>query len=223
MGTAPDFRIFVSAYRTFWVYNGAPFNFVRLRTLSFFVCNGFPLRKEIEIMTTIFQNSYVHIVLSSVAVYVFIILAIRLFGKKELAQLSVYDLVFILLISNAVQNAMVGSDSTLLGGLVAAASLFVLNYIIKQLQFRFPLFGTAIQGEALMLVFKGKILDSHLKRARISEAELMEVIREHGVAAVSEVDLAVLEVDGNISILSTDNCKKTTRRRKAHKVVSKQQ
>jgi uncharacterized membrane protein YcaP (DUF421 family) len=174
-------------------------------------------------MMDIFQNNYIQIIFSSVTVYFFIILAIRLFGKKELAQLSVYDLVFILLISNAVQNAMVGPDSTLLGGLVAAASLFVVNYILKQLQFRFPKFGKAIQGEAIMLVFKGKILSSHLKNAAITEDELMEVIREHGVASVSEVDLAVLEVDGNISVLSTDFHKKTTRRRKAHKIISKQQ
>jgi uncharacterized membrane protein YcaP (DUF421 family) len=170
-----------------------------------------------------FHNNYIRIILSSVAVYCFIILAIRLFGKKELAQLSVYDLVFILLISNAVQNAMVGPDSTLLGGLVAAASLFVVNYILKQLQFRFPKFGKAIQGEAIMLVFKGKILSSHLEQARITEDELIEVIREHGSASVSEVDLAVLEVDGNISVLATDIRKKTTRRRKAHKIISKQQ
>ncbi len=174
-------------------------------------------------MMDILQNNYIRIVFSSVAVYIFIILAIRLFGKKELAQLSVYDLVFILLISNAVQNAMVGPDSTLSGGLVAAASLFVVNFILKQLQIRFPKFGKAIQGEAIMLVFQGKILSSHMKNAGITEDELMEVIREHGVAAVSEVDLAVLEVDGNISVLSTELRKKTTRRRKAHKVISKQQ
>jgi uncharacterized membrane protein YcaP (DUF421 family) len=176
-----------------------------------------------KFMIEIFNNNYIRIIISSVAVYFFIILAIRLFGKKELAQLSVYDLVFILLISNAVQNAMVGSDSTLLGGLVAAASLFLVNYIIKRVQYRFPIFGKAMQGEALMLVFKGKILSSHLKSAMITEDELLEVIREHGVASVSEVDLAVLEVDGNISILSTATCKNTTRRRKAHKVISKQQ
>ena len=176
-----------------------------------------------KFMMEIFHNNYIRIIFSSVTVYFFIILAIRLFGKKELAQLSVYDLVFILLISNAVQNAMVGPDSTLLGGLVAAASLFLVNYIIKQLQFHFPMFGKAIQGEALMLVFKGKKLPSHLKEARITEDELMEVIREHGVASISEVDLAVLEVDGNISILSTDIRKKTIRRRKAHKIISKQQ
>src|SRR4030042_739166 len=174
-------------------------------------------------MMEILQNNYVQIIFSSVAVYFFIILAIRLFGKKELAQLAVYDLVFILLISNAVQNAMVGPDSTLLGGLVAAASLFVVNYILKQLQFRFPTFGKALQGEAVMLVFKGKILSSHLKQARITEDELMEVIREHGSASVSDVDLAGLEVDGNISVLSHDIRKKTTRHRKAHKIISKQQ
>jgi uncharacterized membrane protein YcaP (DUF421 family) len=171
----------------------------------------------------ILQNNYIRIIFSSVCVYFFIILAIRLFGKKELAQLSVYDLVFILLISNAVQNAMVGPDSTLTGGLVAAGSLFVINYILKQLQLRYPKFGKAIQGDAIMLVFQGKILSSHMKNAGITEDELMEVIREHGVASVSKVDLAVLEVDGNISVLSTELRKKTTRRRKAHKIISKQQ
>jgi uncharacterized membrane protein YcaP (DUF421 family) len=174
-------------------------------------------------MMDIFQNNYIRIIFSSVTVYFFIIVAIRLFGKKELAQLSVYDLVFILLISNAVQNAMVGPDSTLLGGLVAAASLFVVNYILKKMQIRFPKFGKVIQGEAIMLMFQGKILSSNLKNAGITEDELMEVIREHSVASLSEVDLAVLEVDGNISVLSTDIRKKTTRRRKAHKIISKQQ
>ena len=171
----------------------------------------------------ILQNNYIRIIFSSVCVYFFIILAIRLFGKKELAQLSVYDLVFILLISNAVQNAMVGPDSTLTGGLVAAASLFVVNFILKKLQFRFPKFEKAIQGEAIMLVFQGKILSSHMKIAGITEDELMEVIREHGVASVSKVDLVVLEVDGNISVLSTEIHKQTTRRRKAHKIISKKQ
>ena len=96
-------------------------------------------------------------------------------------------------------------------------------YATKKLQVRFPKFGKAIQGEAIMLVFQGKILSSHLKAAGITEDELMEVIREHGVASVSEVDLAVLEVDGNISVLSKKLHKKTTRCRKAHKVISKQQ
>ncbi len=168
------------------------------------------------------QNNYLRIALSSITVYVFLILAIRLFGKKELAQLSVFDLVFILLISNAVQNAMTGPDVTLWGGLVAAGSLFFVNYLFKYLQYRFPKFSKAVQGDSIMLVYKGKILESHLKIAKISHEELMEAIREHGVSSVAKVDLAVLEVDGNISVLSENYQKKSSRRRKAHKVISKQ-
>ena len=82
------------------------------------------------------MEGYVIIALKSIAVYVFIVAAIRFFGKKEFAQLSVVDLVFILLISNSVQNAMVGSDSSLSGGLVAAFALFSANYVIKKLEFR---------------------------------------------------------------------------------------
>ena len=78
--------------------------------------------------------------LKSTVIYLFIVLAIRFFGKKELAQLSVIDLVFILLISNAVQNAMVGQDSTVAGGIAAASGLFVVNYIFKYLIKKFPKF-----------------------------------------------------------------------------------
>jgi uncharacterized membrane protein YcaP (DUF421 family) len=168
------------------------------------------------------HNTYLQIVLSSVAVYIFIILAIRFFGKKELSQLSVFDLVFILLISNSVQNAMVLGDATLYGGLAAALSLFAVNYILKRLQLRFPRFGKLVQGDAIMLVYQGKIIPSHLRLAGISEDEVMQAIREHGVAEIRDVDLAVLEVDGNISVLSHDFTKKSHRRRKAHKVLSQQ-
>ena len=173
-------------------------------------------------MMEILHNPYLRIVLSSVAVYVFIILAIRLFGKKELSQLSVFDLVFILLISNAVQNAMVLGDNTLFGGIAAALSLFVVNYIRKKLPLKFPKFGKLVQGDAIMLVYHGHMIPSHLRMAGISEDEVLQAIREHGVAKVSEVDLAVLEVDGNISVLSNDFKKRTHRRRKAHKVLSEQ-
>ena len=100
---------------------------------------------------------YWKIILSSVSVYIFIVFAIRLFGKNELAQLSIIDLVFILLISNAVQNAMVGTDTSLGGGLVAATSLFIVNYVFKRVMYRFPRFNKLIQGEALLLIYNGKI------------------------------------------------------------------
>jgi len=170
----------------------------------------------------IIHNAYVRIILSSIIIYLFIIVAIRLFGKKELAQLSVIDLVFILLISNAVQNAMVLGDNSLVGGMVAAGTLFVVNYILKFLQYRFPRFSSALQGDAIMLVYKGKVIESHMRLAKITSNELLEAIREHGVGDVSEVDLAILEVDGNISVISHDYKKQSTRRRKAHKMISKQ-
>jgi len=166
-------------------------------------------------------NPYLLIVLSTVAVYVFIVLAIRLFGKKELSQLSVFDLVFILLISNAVQNAMVLGNETLYGGLIAALALFAVNYLFKRLQMRFPKFGHIMQGDAIMLAYHGKIIPSHLKMAGISEEEVMQAIREHGVESITDVDLVVLEVDGNISVLSHNYTKRSQRRRRAHKVVSR--
>jgi uncharacterized membrane protein YcaP (DUF421 family) len=169
----------------------------------------------------LFANNYVRIIISTVAVYLFLIIAIRLFGKKELAQLSVFDLVFILLISNVVQNAMTGPDITLSGGLTGAAALFIVNYILKFLEFRFPFFSKAIQGESVMLIFKGKVNRANLDKAKITMEELLEAIREHGVTTIEEVDLAVFEVDGNISVLSDQFKRKTSRRRKARKLISK--
>ncbi len=174
-------------------------------------------------MDSLINSSYFHIVVSTLAVYLFIVIAIRLFGKKELAQLSVVDLVFILLISNAVQNAMVGPDATLSGGLVAATTLFVVNYVFKYLQYRYPKFGKVIQGDATMLIYKGKMIESHMKKARISADELMEAVREHGVATVAEVDLAIMEVDGSISVLTDKYQRKTNKRRKSHKIITKQE
>lgn len=163
------------------------------------------------------------IVVRTVAVYVFMILAIRLFGKKELSQLSVVDLVFILLISNSVQNAMVGENASLQGGLIAAASLFLVNFALKQLLYRSSSFSRLLQGEPVMLVHHGVVLTENMKKEKIPMAELEAAIREHGVDNVIHVDLAVLETDGSISILSEGYQKKSTRKRKSHKALTKPQ
>ena len=168
-------------------------------------------------------EGYLKIVFSSLAVYLFIIIAIRLFGKKELAQLSIIDLVFILLISNAVQNAMVGSDSSLSGGLVAASTLFLANYLFKFLLYRFPKFGGYVQGTEMLLIYKGQLNELNMRKARISREEISEAVREHGVAEIREVDLAVLEIDGNISIISQDYKHRTIRKRKGRNKVMKNQ
>lgn len=167
------------------------------------------------------MNTYLRIIISSVSVYIFIVIAIRLFGKKELAQLSIIDLVLILLISNSVQNAMVGDDSSLAGGLVAATSLFVVNYLLKVIMFKFPHLGKLIQGEPVMLIYNGKLNMNNIEKSKISIRELMEAVREHGVSSIEDVNLAVLEVDGNISILSDEFSHKTVKKRKLKRVLGK--
>ena len=167
------------------------------------------------------MEGYLNIALKSIAVYVFIVAAIRVFGKKEFAQLSIIDLVFILLISNSVQNAMVGTDSSLEGGLVAAFSLFLMNFIFKKISLFSKEFSKVIEGEPIMLIYQGQVKLDGLKNAQISVDQLNAVVREHGVESVELVNLAMFEVDGNISVLS-DNFKKSTKRKhKGHQVIGK--
>jgi uncharacterized membrane protein YcaP (DUF421 family) len=167
------------------------------------------------------MEGYLNIALKSIAVYVFIVAAIRVFGKKEFAQLSIIDLVFILLISNSVQNAMVGADSSLEGGLVAAFSLFLMNYVFKKISLYSKGFSKVIEGEPIMLIYQGEVKLDGLKKAQISVDQLNAVVREHGVESVELVNLAMFEVDGNISVLS-DNFKKSTKRKhKGHQVIGK--
>lgn len=165
---------------------------------------------------------WLEIIVRVLAVYFFMILAIRIFGKKELAQLSVTDLVFILLISNAVQNAMVGSDSSLSGGLIAALSLFAANYTLKKILNKSEALNTLLQGEATVLIYKGAIQKEHCRKADINMHELEAAVREHGVQSIDQVNLGMLEADGNISIISTDFTQATTHTfHKKHKLKGK--
>src|ERR1700679_3038897 len=142
-------------------------------------------------MTTFLH--YLIIAGKSIAIYLFIIIAIRLFGKKELAQLSVIDLVFILLISNSVQNAMVGDDTSLQGGICAALGLFICNYIFKFLLRISPGLSKLVQGEKIILIHEGVILKSGLQEAMMSADELERAFREQGVEKVVRGVFWVLE------------------------------
>lgn len=163
--------------------------------------------------------NYIHIALSSMTVYCFLLIAIRLFGRNELSQLSVIDLVFVLLISNAVQNAMVGPDSSLSGGLVAASALFVVNLLLKRLFHRFPKLNKMVEGHAIMLIYQGQLNMDHALKAHLSFDDIMEAIREHGISDIEQVDLCVLEVDGNISVISNDYKKVSQHKRKIKKTI----
>ena len=148
------------------------------------------------------------------------IIAIRLFGKKELSQLNTADIILILLISNAVQNAMVGSNSSLEGGLVAALVLFIINFILKKVMFRSKFVTQLVQDKPEILIHDGITDFKTLAKFEITSPELEEVIREHGVQHFSDVKLAMLEVDGNISVISGDKTlKQTHHKRKIHKTL----
>ena len=155
------------------------------------------------------ETGYPNIVVRAISVYLFMIISIRVFGKKELAQLSVIDLVFILLISNAVQNAMIGPDTSLDGGLIAAGSLFAANFTLKQLLYRNKNLSKLIQGEAMILIYNGIPDMVNCKKSEITIDELEAAVREHGSRDIQHVDLAMLEVDGNISVVSDDFAKRS--------------
>ncbi|HLO72519.1 MAG TPA: YetF domain-containing protein [Flavobacterium sp.] len=164
------------------------------------------------------MNPYIDIVLRSIAVYFFMISALRIFGKKELSQLNTADVILILLISNSVQNAMVGNNSSLTGGLIAALVLFILNYLLKKIMFTSKFFRHLIQSKPEILIHNGKIEFSSLSRLGITSDEMQEAMREHGIEHYKDVKLAMLEIDGNISIISgSENIKQTQHKRKIHK------
>lgn len=150
------------------------------------------------------MNELLDVTLRSLAVYLFMVFAIRVFGKNQLSQLNAGDVILLLLISNAVQNAMVGQNTSLEGGLVAALVLFVANFILKKFMFKNQYIRHLIQDEPEILIKDGIVDLQKMKQQEISVEELEEAIREHGVEKAEDVKLAVLEVDGNISVISMD-------------------
>jgi len=152
----------------------------------------------------IMLNTYLDIIFRSAAVYFFVFIAIRITGKKEISQLSIVDFVLVILVSNAVQNSMVGPDTSLVGGLVAAAVLFLIDYAIKFITYRNRKAKRWLEGLPVLLVYKGKRMDKNLANEKISNDELDAAIRAHGVAHISQVDMAVLETNGLISVIAKD-------------------
>ncbi len=167
------------------------------------------------------MNPYVDIVLRSICVYFFMVIALRIFGKKELSQLNASDIVLILLISNAVQNAMVGSDVSLEGGIIAAFSLFFINYIFKKVLNESTFLSQLVQSKPEILIHDGKIEFKTLSKLDITSDELDEVIREHGVDNYKHVKLAMLEINGSISIISGTQNLIQTKHKRIHKTLGK--
>jgi uncharacterized membrane protein YcaP (DUF421 family) len=149
----------------------------------------------------------------SAIVYVAIVLGMRLTGTRQLGQMTPFDLVLILLIANAVQNAMVGSDVTVLGGIVAAATLLAMNRATAFATDRLPFFRRAIEGVPVLLLNDGQLIEEHIQHVGLSDDLVLQSIREHGFANASDVKMAVLEIDGTISIVPAGSATVRTRHR----------
>jgi uncharacterized membrane protein YcaP (DUF421 family) len=146
-------------------------------------------------------------------VYLFVILGLRLLGKRELGQMSIYDLVLIILIANSVQNAMLGHDTTLGGGIVAGATLLLLNWLLTSLILRSQKAHHWLIGEPVLIARDGKLLWEQMHKEGITQEHLLAAMREHGIGQVSQVQMAVLETDGTISIVpQSASVQRSTRR-----------
>jgi len=134
-----------------------------------------------------------------VAVYLTLVVLIHLAGKRELAQLTSFDLVVLLLISNVVQNAIIGNDNSLLGGLFAAALLIAANYTLVRFTFFHPRFGRTLQGRSTTLVEDGRPKREALRRELISRPQLAAALRREGLDGIEEAEKVVLEPEGTFT------------------------
>ncbi len=136
----------------------------------------------------------------ALVVYLSILILLRISGKRQMGQMSAIEFVAILLISNAVQNSMNGGDNSLIGGLLLAAVLIGCSTLISYLTFRSNFFSKLFEGTPTLLIHKGKLIHKNLSRERLSESELKTLMRKQGVHSIHDVETAVLEADGSLSI-----------------------
>lgn len=140
----------------------------------------------------------------TVVIYLIVLVGVRLSGKREVGQMTPFDLTLLLLISNSVQNAMTGPDNSLVGGIAAAVTLLIMNYVIAELSGANRRFRKMVEGQPSLLIHDGHLIPAHMAKEHVSMDELERALREHGINTYHDVALAVLEVDGSISCLKYD-------------------
>lgn len=166
-------------------------------------------------MSEMFDSTHLaEVCLRTLVVYCALLLAMRLAGKREVGQMKPFDLVTLLIISNAVQNAMVGPDTSLIGGLVAAAVILALNYTVGLIRHRSALAQRLFEGSPTLIVYDGKFVPDHMRKEGLAEVDVMQAMREHGVDQLCDVKSAVLEVDGSISIIQREHAQVTRTHRR---------
>ncbi len=139
-------------------------------------------------------------ILRPVIVYLCLIIFLRVFGKRELAQLNPFDLVVLLSLSNTVQNAIIGEDNSVTGGIVGALALLTINWMLTWLLFRAPKVDAALEGSPTTLIRDGQVDEAALKRECLTHEELISVLNKNGFNEFSEVEICVLEPNGTFFV-----------------------
>lgn len=137
-------------------------------------------------------------------VYLFLLGAFRVSGKRELGQATLFDFLIILLISNVVQNAIIGDDTSILGSFAGVATLLVLSFVLNKTTANSRKARQIMEGMPTLLIYHGEVLDAQMKKESVSRNDLYMSLRQQGIASVSDVRYAILELDGDISIIKND-------------------
>lgn len=140
------------------------------------------------------------LIVRSIIVYVFLIVLLRLTGKRQVGQLAPFDLVLLLVLSNAVQNSMNGGDNSVLGGIISATTLIGLNFSLGYLTYRNKRLEVLIEGQPEVLIHNGKLFEKVMARAQLTHHELNAALRQAGCLSVAEVHCAILENNGTITV-----------------------
>jgi len=140
-------------------------------------------------------------ILRPVIVYIFLVLMLRLSGKRELVQLNPFDLVVLLTLSNTVQNAIIGEDNTVTGGLLGATSLLAINYLVVRFLYNHWKIDRWVEGRADVLMEQGKVRPQRLRKELITMAQLEAAARKQGFGSLAEVDQCILEPGGTLSFI----------------------
>lgn len=140
-------------------------------------------------------------ILRAVVVYTFLLVMFRLLGKRQVAQMTAFDLIVLLILSNVLQNAMIGPDTSVTGGLIGGAAVLGLNWLVSRAAFASRWFERAVEGLPTLLIHNGRIIEHNLKKEHLTHADLMETLRSQGIFKLAEVQVALLETTGKLSVL----------------------
>jgi uncharacterized membrane protein YcaP (DUF421 family) len=161
------------------------------------VSNLFHIGSDAQTTVTVLEK-----IVRPLLVYVFLVVGLRLAGRRELAQLNAFDLVVLLTISNTVQNAIIGPDNSVLGGVIGATTLLVFNYMVVRFVFGHPSIERLFEGDAEVLIRHGQLVEDRLRAEGITVAELESAARRQGFASLKEVNRAMLEASGGITFVA---------------------